>query len=109
MCNMEPRTSPDSKTQRGRILKRLLEARGAEVAAPELAQIGGLQFQTRIYELRHKFGFQIENRQERTAGQIHSWYQLLPRATESSLQPAATQNNPRLFPDDAPLRHLDLG
>jgi len=34
---------PNLKSQRGRILQRLL--RGDEVPAPELARIGGLQFQ----------------------------------------------------------------
>ena len=52
--------------------------RGDEVPAPELARIGGLQFQTRVHELRHDFGFHIENRKERGPdGQIKSYYRLV--------------------------------
>jgi hypothetical protein len=71
------RASPDRKTQRGRILARLLEARGGEVPAPELARLGGLQFQTRIYELKHQLDFKIENRMETVDGKKLSWYRLV--------------------------------
>jgi hypothetical protein len=98
---------PDCKTQRGRILARLLEARGGEVPAPELARLGGLQFQTRIYELKHQLGFKIENRMETVDGKKLSWYRLIsaPNTPPTLAQPPAPLE---LFPD-LKGEHLDNG
>jgi hypothetical protein len=102
-------SSPNLKTQRGRILQRLL--RGDEVAAPELARIGGLQFQTRIFELRHEFNFQIENRKEGGPdGQIKSYYRLVTRPSTVRTGPARIPESPQadtLF--DLSVRHRDDG
>jgi hypothetical protein len=48
------------KSQRDRVLEILIGARGEWVTALELARAGGLQFQTRIWELRHNLQFKIE-------------------------------------------------
>jgi hypothetical protein len=100
--------------QRDRILERLL--RGDEVPAPELARIGGLQFQTRIYELRHDFNCQIENRKERGPdGQVKSYYRLVTRP-RTALGPAPelsqADSSPQadLFADlGVQVRHRDDG
>lgn len=63
------------KTQEGRILKRLLEARGAEVPDFELGRIS-LQYGSRIHGLR-KAGFRIENRLERHGKQRRGFYRLV--------------------------------
>jgi len=97
------------KTQKASILARLLEAKGAEVPAYELAQVGGLQFQTRIYELRHELHFPIKNRTERDENhQVHSYYWLeLGVPIEPAEIPTKPKSHPTLF--DMERRHLDLG
>jgi hypothetical protein len=69
------------KSHRERVLDALSNPVGPWVAAFVLAQVGGLQFQTRIWELRHIFGYTIENKEERRAdGTVLSSYRLLPDA-----------------------------
>lgn len=101
--------------QRDRLLALLVRARGAWVPLPEITACAA-QYQARLLELR-RLGFHISRpRIETINGQRHTWYRL----ESSPAQPAATEprsaaiNEPqakpgRLFPDDAPLRHLDLG
>ena len=73
---MQAQTS--RKNHRDRVLEALIRARGVEIPACELAKVGGLQFQTRIYELRHTFGFVIENRKVKNRdGTVHSFYRLV--------------------------------
>src|SRR5689334_120011 len=95
---------PNSKTRCGRILQRLEDARGGEVPAPEIARVGGLQWQTRISELRHKFGFRIPPpRSEMVNGEEHTWYRLVFDAefdtttVKASSQPSSEESD-RLFP-----------
>src|SRR5712692_7429548 len=70
---------PKGKGQCARILKLLLEAKGQWVP---LYQILALQPRiaepnTRIFDLRHKYKFNIINKNERGAdGVVHSWYRL---------------------------------
>jgi hypothetical protein len=62
-------------TQRARILKRLIAAKGAEVPSYELAQ-ESLQYSARIHELRHDLGFQIVSRTERRNGAVHGFFRI---------------------------------
>jgi hypothetical protein len=72
--------NPKRKCGRERVLSALSDPAGAWVAAFLLAQVGGLQFQTRIWELRHIFGYHIENREERRQdGTVLSFYRLVPK------------------------------
>jgi hypothetical protein len=66
--------SQTTKGQRARILRRLLESMGTEVAAYELAQIA-LQYGARVHELR-ALGFVIQNRSEMVGRQRRSWFRL---------------------------------
>jgi hypothetical protein len=50
----------DTKSQRGRILAKLIAARGW-VSALELSSIS-LQYSARLFEIRHKLGIAIESR-----------------------------------------------
>ena len=68
-------------TQRTKVLRLLIDAHGGWVPAPELASVGGLQFQTRIHEIRHKLRLTVENRKEYRNGQQHSWYRLTTGST----------------------------
>jgi hypothetical protein len=107
-------SNPNRKTQCGCILARLIEAHGGEVPAPEIAKVGGLQFQTRIWELRHKLGFVIENRTERTEnGQVHSFYRLVSgpvsRPFSQYCQNAKTIPTEQSLFGELRVTHKDLG
>ena len=68
---------PESaKTQRSKILRLLIDARGAWVPLPEILDLRIGQYTTRILELR-RAGFVIENRTERESGIVLSWYRLV--------------------------------
>lgn len=75
-----------AKTQRARILRLLIDARGAWVPLPEIMACAA-QYNARILELR-RLGFDIENRTEIVDGVRHSWFRLRaksasPRICES--------------------------
>ncbi len=101
-------------SQRGRILGLLLDARGSEVPAPELARIS-LQYSARVLELR-RLGFRIVNRVETVAGVRRGFFRLVsgpvavtspaPAAAVPSVQaPLSPTNQQILFTE----RHRDDG
>ncbi len=69
---------PKRLTQRQRVLQALQEANGRPVAGYVLAQVGGLQWQTRVWELRHIEGHNIRCDMKHVNGEVHSSYTLLP-------------------------------
>jgi hypothetical protein len=73
-----------SKTQRDRILSVLIQARGTWVPLTEILPIAA-QYGARIFELRKKLNFNIENRTQEVNGVRHSWFRLVPRPS-SNLQ-----------------------
>ena len=79
------RATSDRKTQRARILRVLIEARGAWVPLPEIMACAA-QYNARIFELRSR-GIVIENRTKKAAGVRNSWFRIVssltPRAVES--------------------------
>lgn len=64
----------NAKTQRARILRLLIDARGGWVPLPELLACAA-QYSARVLELR-RLGFVIENKTERVNGARHSWFRL---------------------------------
>lgn len=66
--------SSDHHTQRGRILRLLLEARGDWVPLPAIVALAA-QYSARIFELRRR-GFRIENRTQKVGDSRHSWFRL---------------------------------
>src|SRR5215469_5836611 len=68
-------TGEHRKTQRSRILKILVLARGGWVPMPVLQRVAAM-YVTRVHELR-KLGFKIENKVIVVSGQRHSSYRLL--------------------------------
>lgn len=78
-----------AKTQRQAILDRLVEARGAWVALPEIVRFAA-QYGARIFELR-RMGFRIENRVQDMDNGRHSWFRLVTgvdvKATAASKTP----------------------
>jgi hypothetical protein len=73
MSNLVP---PGARTQRGRILALLIEARGQWVTGPQVFRLAA-QYSARIHELR-ALGFLIENKTAVVDGQRHSWFRLVP-------------------------------
>ncbi|HEX3322301.1 MAG TPA: hypothetical protein VHR84_16465 [Terriglobales bacterium] len=72
---LSKRGLPKSRTYR--LLSRLLETEPDEwIPAPDLAKIGGLQLNARLWELRHRLKFDIENKIESIGGEKRSWYRL---------------------------------
>jgi hypothetical protein len=98
------RDKSQTKTQRARILRVLLEGKGREVPALRLAQ-EALQYNTCVLELR-RLGFLIQNRSE-TVGPATA--QLVPPGYDASFHPReCTVPQADLFGDLAK-EHLDLG
>jgi hypothetical protein len=89
------RPAPESSTsQRARILRLLIEARGREVPLPEIAACA-CQYGARIYSLR-KMGFVILNRTEEREGVRHSWFRLVSspvQASSPAMPPAAERDD----------------
>ena len=97
--------------QRAKILALLTAAKGGEVPLPAIKALAA-QYNSRLYELR-RAGFLIPPpRMETVRGTRHSWYRLIPKLGPAESRPQPEPTEPaatRLFPDDDPPRHLDLG
>ncbi len=86
----------NAKTQRARILRLLLDAKGSWVPLPAILDLHISQFGARIYELR-RTGFVIENKTERDdSGVVHSWYRLVssPTPAAPTVKPEPTKPSP---------------
>lgn len=93
------RPAPESSSsQRGRILRLLIEARGREVPLPEIAACA-CQYGARIFSLR-KMGFVIENRTQEIDGVRHSWFRLV----SSPVQVGTPAPDPRTDSADSRIR-----
>ncbi len=73
------------ETQRQRVLRVLQEANGRPVPGYVLAEAGGLQWQARVWELRHTEGYDIRCDVKHVNGQVHSTYRLVPASRLESL------------------------
>jgi len=110
---MKNNPSHNTVTQSSRILRLLCSAYPSWTPSAALANIS-LQYSARILELR-RAGWQIENRVEVVNGVRHGSFRLakpLERPNPNrgvEVTPDRPSSSDRLFPDDAPLRHLDLG
>ena len=83
---MMSRPAPESSsTQRGRILRLLIEARGREVPLQEIAACAA-QYNARVFELR-RLGFRIENRTKEVSGVKQSWFRLVSSPAQGDSLP----------------------
>jgi hypothetical protein len=67
--------SGQRQTQRDRIIRLLVEARGGWVPLPRILDLGIAQYSARIFELR-RLGFAIDNKTatDPETGKRHSWF-----------------------------------
>jgi hypothetical protein len=86
--------APNAKNQRARILRLLIDGRGAWVPLPEIMACAA-QYNARVLELR-RLGFVIENKTERVNGVRHSWFRLVasPVAPASAPKPELAKPAP---------------
>ena len=94
-----PSAPTNAKTQRARILRLLIEARGW-VPLPELIACAA-QYNARVLELR-RLGFAIENKTERVNGERHSWFRLVSSPAPAP-KPEPAKPNAAAIGDDLPL------
>jgi len=97
----------DRANQRSRLLGLLRSQSPGWVPISEVVSIAGFQFGARILELR-RLGHRIENDRGR-AFRLITFQSAAPSAKQTTQLPKRRDEPDRLFPDDAPLRHLDLG
>lgn len=67
----------NNPTQTGRIVEFLRSRKGQWVPLPEILALRISQYSARIYEARHRWGLNIENRIETVNGQKLSWFRLI--------------------------------
>ena len=84
----------NSRTQRARILRLLVEARGGWVPSPAIAECAQ-QYNARLFELR-RLGFEILNRNEEREGVRHSSFRLV----SSPAQAISPSTSPAVERDD---------
>jgi hypothetical protein len=92
------RATSDRKTQRARILRVLIEARGAWVPLPEIMACAA-QYNARIFELR-RLGIAIENRTKEAAGVRHSWFRIANSPVSQAVE--SEEAKPKSTWDDRP-------
>jgi hypothetical protein len=98
------RPAPESaNTQRSRILRLLVEARGGWVPSPEIAACAQ-QYNARLFELR-RLNFQIENRVAEQNGIRLSWFRLVAGPVQSEGSPPAAE---RAFPVNSKTKSADV-
>jgi hypothetical protein len=93
--------------QRDRLLTLLKSRAPGYASVAEIIAVAGVQYGARIYELRG-LGHRIESK---PGG---GWFRLATRPTAEPkpgvvATPSPASETDRLFPDDVPPRHLDLG
>ncbi len=103
---MAPTTTDSRQTQCAKLLRLLIGARGSWVPLAEILDLKISQFGSRLWEIRHRLGLNVENRMETTADGVKlSWYRLrpsVPTPAPKSEEPPANQES--LFGDLTPQR-----
>jgi hypothetical protein len=81
------------ETQRDRILRLLLSAKGQWVPLWQIVPLAA-QYSARLHELRHHDGYLIENKTEidPKSGQRHSWFRIPTTPDEPTPPPAPPQS-----------------
>jgi hypothetical protein len=111
---VKPRSSLKNRpTQTSRIVALLRERSPHWVPLPEILALRISQYAARIYQARHEWGLNIENRVEITHGEKRSWFRLIelpshePASVECTARAAAANATAPLFPNSAPVKYRD--
>jgi len=72
-----PTNLENHPTQTARIVALLRERSPNWVPLPEILNLRISQYGARLYQARHEWGLNIENRIERVHGRKHSWFRLV--------------------------------
>lgn len=85
---------PTPTSQAGRILALLEAAHGGKVTLLEILALRISQYSARIHDLRHRFGFRIENGSE-PGRPDHTWFRLenTSQKLPSPTAPSQAQND----------------
>ena len=104
-CSQRGRVRPN---QRDRLIALLRNRAPGWVSVPDVMAAAGAQYSARICELR-QMGHRIESKPGGGWFRlvVHPAADICPALSLTTSSPAPQTD--RLFPDDAPLRHLDLG
>ena len=96
---------PKPGSQSGRILQLLESANGGKVSLLAILNLHISQYSARIFELRHKWGFNIENGSE-PGHPERTWFRLAKPRSDSQVRQSMKPLQPYLFAED---RHKDIG
>ena len=102
-------------TQTARIVGLLRERRGQWVPLTDILALTISQYSARVYQARHEWGLNIENRVEIVNGQKHSFFRLVedpksasaPAAKQSAAQPVLTAAEQRTIQNLQPSLPLE--
>lgn len=99
-------TEPERRpTQTARIVALLRERSPHWVPLPDILELRISQYSARIFQARHEWGLNIENRCENVDGVKHSWFRLIePKKAPQFVSDES--GNGLLFFDQ---QHRDLG
>ncbi len=92
-------TRPRPESQAGRILHLLESAHGGKVSLLEVLSLRISQYNSRIHDLRHKYGFPIESGSE-PGRPDHTWFRLLNQ--QHSSVPSAEANTDNMASEVIP-------
>lgn len=99
-------TRPKPDSQAGRLLALLESKFGQHVYLPEILALRIAQYSARIHDLRHKYGFRIENGSD-PGHPERTWFRLVqPTPTQPAPKPCIPEDTTRLFDYE---EHRDIG
>lgn len=88
-----------AKTQCARILRLLIEARGAWVPLPQVMACAA-QYNARVLDLR-RLGYAIENRIEKINRKRHSWFRLVNSPANTTVEKTESDYMERVRKEEA--------
>jgi len=91
-AGIETQSRGGAKSQRDQILALLINARGSWVPLTEIIPLAA-QYNALFHEIRHKRGFNVENRTQEVDGIRHSWFRLISRPSTFRIE----QKNPSTY------------
>jgi hypothetical protein len=88
----------DHRSQCERILELLRRADGEWVGAPTLALVS-IQYSSRLWTIRHRWGIAVENKVETVNGTKCGWFRIVPEAEKRAMAALVPAPEPESKPD----------